>query len=450
MLLKRIFLLLLLFSLPLLADDYKTPITLPHVDREMTMAGFWIGQHPSPDAVIMSPDAINAFNVANHQKNTNDIFCLLRTFNPTSFAASEQQELQSIIAQQLITIDGIQADSSLFDGIRQTMDLDHAGSSIKPTCGMVMHYTNERVLPTNEGLYDLGDGLYTYKLGLFDLLQNSALDVGTPVVVLHISNDKQWYYVVTEICNGWVAAADVALGTEEQVRVFSDTTSPVVVIQPHADLFLNAEKTEFYDSIRMGMTLPLVASAGENVTVKMPSTKSDGSLQIIEATMNADEVHVGYLPYTARNIYEAAFAMLNQPYGWGDSFGQQDCSRFLNMVFKTVGIELPRNSTDEANAATRVGTFLAGSPDADRLQLFSNFPAGTTLLHLPGHIMLYLGTVNGTPYVIHDTTRFYSEDAGDPTINFMNRVFVSDLSLESTIGTHLSYLQRLTDADAVE
>lgn len=450
MLLKRIFLSLLLFSLPLLADDYKTPITLPHVDREMTMAGFWISQHPSPDAVIMSPDAINTFNAANHQKNTKDIFRLLTTFNPTSFAASEQQALQSIINQQLITIDGIQADSSLFDGIRQTMNLDHVGNAIKPTCGMIVHYTNERVLPTNEGLYDAGDGLYTYKLGLFDLLQNSALDVGTPVVVLHISTDQQWYYVVTEICDGWVAASDVALGTEEEVRIFSDTTSPVVAVQPHADLFLNAEKTNYYDSIRMGMTLPLVASAGENVTVKIPTANSDGSLQIVEATMNTDEVHAGYLPYTARNIYEAAFAMLNQPYGWGDSFGQQDCSRFLNMVFKTVGIELPRNSADEANAATRVGTFLAGSPDAARLQLFSNFPVGTTLLHLPGHIMLYLGSVNGTPYAIHDTTRFYSEDAGDPTINFMNRVFVSDLSLQSALGTHLSYLQRLTDADAVE
>jgi hypothetical protein len=450
MLLKRIFLSLCLFSLPLLADDYKTPITLPHVDREMTMAGFWISQHPSPDAVIMSPDAIDSFNTANHQKSTKDIFRLLTTFNPTSFATSEEQTLQSTINQQLITIDGIQASSSLFDGIRQTMNLDHVGSTIKPTCGMVVHYTNERVLPTNEGLYDSGDGLYTYKLGLFDLLQNSALDVGTPVVVLHVSSDQQWYYVVTEICDGWVAASDVALGTEQEVRIFSDITSPVVAIQPHADLFLNTEKTNYYDSIRMGMTLPLIANTGENVTVKIPTSTSDGTLQIVEATMNANEVHIGYLPYTARNIYEAAFAMLNQPYGWGDSFGQQDCSRFLDMVFKTVGIKLPRNSTDEANAATRVGTFLAGSSDATRLQLFSNFPAGTTFLHLPGHIMLYLGTVNGIPYAIHDTTRFYSEEDDDPTINFMNRVLVSDLSLQSAIGTHPSYLQRLTDADAVE
>jgi hypothetical protein len=253
------------------------------------------------------------------------------------------------------------------------MDLDHVGSSIKPTCGLIVHYTNERVLPTDQGLYDSSDGLYSYKLGYFDLLQNSALDVGTPVIVLHISTDQQWYYVVTEICDGWVAASDVALESEEQIHIFSDKTFPFVAIQPHADLFLNESKTEYYDSIRMGMTLPLVRIAGENVIVNMPITAGDRSLQIVEATMSAEEVHVGYLPYTARNIYEAAFRMLNQPYGWGDSFGEQDCSRFLNMIFATVGIQLPRNSTDEANSGRRVGTFVPESSNVARLQLFNDY-----------------------------------------------------------------------------
>ena len=450
MLLKRIFITLFLLSLSLKADDYKTPIALPHVEREMTMAGFWISQHPSPDAVIMSPEAINAFNLPNQQKSTKNIFSLLTTFDPTSFVSSRQENLDSLINKQLITISGTPATQSQFDDIRQTMNLEHAGSAIKPTCGMIVHSTNQRVLPTNEGLYDSGDALYSYKLGLFDVLQNSALDVGTPVIVLHVSNDQQWYYVSTESCDGWVTTTDVALGTEEQVRIFSDMSSPVVAVQPHADLFLNSEKTKYYDSIRMGTTLPFIASTGESVTVKIPTAAHDRSLQIIEATMNANEVHIGYLPYTARNIYEAAFAMLNQPYGWGDSFGQQDCSRFLDMVFGTVDIKLPRNSTDEANAATRLETFIAGSSDITRLQSFNNFPAGTTLLHLPGHIMLYLGTINKIPYAIHDTTRFYSEDADGPTINFLNRVIVSDLSLQSAVGTHPSYLQRLSDADAIE
>jgi hypothetical protein len=90
MFLERIFLFLPFFSLPLLADDYKTPITLPHVDRKMTMAGFWISQHPSPDTEIMSPEAIKDLNLENHRKSTKNIFRLLTTFSPSSFAASER------------------------------------------------------------------------------------------------------------------------------------------------------------------------------------------------------------------------------------------------------------------------------------------------------------------------------------------------------------------------
>ncbi len=43
--------------------------------------------------------------------------------------------------------------------------------------------------------------------------------------------------------------------------------------------------------------------------------------------------------------------MLNQPYGWGDMYGEQDCSRFLQMVFATVGIMLPRDSKDQAQVS---------------------------------------------------------------------------------------------------
>ena len=67
--------------------------------------------------------------------------------------------------------------------------------------------------------------------------------------------------------------------------------------------------------------------------------------------MNEEDVHPGFLPYTARNIYKQALVMLNQPYGWGDMYGEQDCSRFLQMVFATVGIMLPRDSKDQAQVS---------------------------------------------------------------------------------------------------
>ena len=98
--------------------------------------------------------------------------------------------------------------------------------------------------------------------------------------------------------------------------------------------------TDYYDYVRMGMRLPLTGVDAGRVTVNVPVMDADGTLAIKEAYMNAEDVNTGFLPFTARNIYKQALMMLNQPYGWGDMYGEQDCSRFLQMVFATVGISL--------------------------------------------------------------------------------------------------------------
>ena len=445
---KTILLSLLLFSSTLLAEEhYRTPIELPNVDRSMTTAGFWISHHPSPDATIMTPQAIETFHHRNQQKGLKNIFNIIPSFNKNALSNELQQTLQSMIAQRLCITPGVQADASWFSNLREIMDLPNVGITQKPCYGMVIHYTDQRVLPTYEGLYSASDTSYMF--GYFDLLQNSSFDVGTPVVILHTSSDRQWYYVQTEFSDGWMSSNDIARGTEEQIKTFTENTSPAVVITPHADLYLNQEKTDYYDSIRMGTHLPLLDTTANEVNVMIPLAEDDGSLSCSIATMNSEEVHSGFLPYTARSIYEQAFAMLNQPYGWGGSFGQQDCSQFLQMVFGTVGITLPRNSASQAYSDTTLVTFPATASDTERLSLFQNLPAGQTLLHLPGHIMLYLGTVNGIPYAMHDTTRFPSEDETGISINFLNRVVVSDLSLGATFN-HLTYLQRLSDAAGIQ
>jgi len=400
---KTILLSLLLFSSTLLAEEhYRTPIELPNVDRSMTSAGFWISHHSSPDATIMTPQAIEAFHRRNQQKDLKNIFTIIPSFNKNSLSNELQQTLQSTIAQGLCSAPGVQADASWFSNLREIMDLPNVGITQKPCYGMVVHYTDQRVLPTYEGLYSASDSSYCF--GYFDLLQNSSFDLGTPVVILHVSSDRQWYYVQTEFSDGWMPSIDIARATEEQVKNFTESKSSAVAITPHADLYLNQERTDYYDTIRMGTSLPLLNTTSEGVNVMIPIAETDGSLSLSVATMNSEEMHPGFLPYTARSIYEQAFAMLNQPYGWGGSFGQQDCSQLMQMIFGTVGLTLPRNSAAQAYSDTTLVTFPATASDTERLSLFQNLPAGQTLLHLPGHIMLYLGTVN-CPATIRITQR---------------------------------------------
>ncbi len=373
-------LVLLLFSSRVLAQE-------GHSLRMMKTAGFWISRHPSPDAVIMGPKAIDQFNAAlsKNKKLTKDIF----------------------------TLNGVVTGAA-------------------PRYGLVVHYASQRFLPTNKGQYEKKDDHD------FDQLQNSALDVGTPVAVVHTSADGLWYYALTAISDGWVEAKNIALGDINQVREFAEDKNFVVVIKPKADIFMNKSMTDYDDYVRMGMRLPLTGVDAGRVTVKVPVKDTNGILVVKEAYMNVEDVNPGFLPFTARHIYKQALMMLNQPYGWGDMYGEQDCSRFLQMVFATVGITLPRDSKDQKQVSNSAADFDEKSDDSTKIKAIARAPAANTLLAMKGHIMLYLGTVNGKPYAIHDTT-----------VSAFNRVIISDLSLGQ--GSQKgSLLRRLTRTVTIE
>jgi len=352
---------------------YTAPSRLAHTHRQMNTAGFWIGRHPAPDQVIMTPQGIIAFN--NHVR----------------------------------------------DDLKLTKDIFAAPAGAR--YGLTVHYTDVRFAPTDEPRYETPGDVD------FDQQQNSTLDVGTPVVVTQESADKKWFYVLSATSDGWVRSADVALGDEKAVRDFASAKKFAVAVKAKADIFLDDGMARFDDYVRMGTRLPLIKTSGGKTQVRVPVAGKDGALEIATGYMNSNDVHEGYLPYTARAVYTQAFAMLNQPYGWGGMYGEQDCSAFLDEVFATVGIILPRDSKDQA----QVGRKLAALKDAPPL----------ALLPLKGHIMLYLGSIEGRPYAIHAVWAYRERGADKDIPRVINRVVVSDLSLGE--GSHKgSLLERLT------
>jgi len=396
-----------------------------HSLRMMKTAGFWISRHPLPDAVIMGHEAIDQFNARLRSKKlTKDIFTRVQDLKTEPLLKGLEKILSDIAAKGYYTSAGVRNDQNFMDNIKRNMNLN--GVVKGPRYGLVVHFASQRFLPIRQGLYEKKDDHD------FDQLQNSALDVGTPVAVVHASADGLWYYVMTAISDGWVESKDIALGDINQVRQFAKDNDFAVVIKPKADIFMNASMTDYYDYVRMGMRLPLTGVDAGRVTVNVPVKDAEGTLAVKKAYMNAEDINTGFLSFTARHIYKQALMMLNQPYGWGDMYGEQDCSRFLQMVFATVGIDLPRDSKDQAQVSNTAVDFDEKSNDAAKIAGLAKVPGANTLLAMKGHIMLYLGMFNGKPYAIHDTTVFS-----------IDRVIISDLSLGQ--GTHKgSLLRRLT------
>ncbi len=138
-------------------------------------------------------------------------------------------------------------------------------------------------------------------------------------------------------------------------------------------------------------------------------------------------------PLTRRALLTEAFSFLGEPYGWGGKDGGYDCSRFLLELLGRFGVELPRHSARQARAGTfSVDVSSVEDPGEKQLLLEAAARRGVTLLHFPGHIMLYLGqTEEGVPMAIHAFSEFVTPCEGTEleTVNRLDRVAVSDLSL---------------------
>ena len=187
----------------------------------------------------MSPDAIDQFNarLRNENKLTKDIFTIIQDFKTESLVADFDKTLSDITEKGFYTAAGVRDDPDFIEAAKRNMDLSGVVIGVAPRYGLVVHYASQRFLPTKEGLYSQKDDFD------FDQLQNSALDVGTPVAVVHTSADGLWYYVLTEISDGWVEAKNIALGDVHQVREFAEDKDFAVVIKPKADIFLNEGMT---------------------------------------------------------------------------------------------------------------------------------------------------------------------------------------------------------------
>ena len=404
---------------------YSPLSLLPHTTSEMRTAGFWVSRHPDSDAVILSSEEVTRFNqkIREELKLTKDLSARPSVMSGEELRATLRKTLDDLQARGLKSLDGKKPSPAYWSGARQAMNSDAISSEIPRQYGLIVRYADQRFLPFEEGLY-----AQAYDVD-FDELQNSALDIGTPVVILHRSLDGKWVWAESSTSVGWMKAKNVALATEDQVKPFWSTPFVVVTV-PKGDIYLNRAMTDFYGSVLMGARLPLMRLDGDFAEVTFAQRKLDGSVELVPGFVAAEQVHEGYLPYTPRQILLQAFKMLDQPYGWGGMYGAQDCSRFLQEVFAAVGIELPRDSRNQIQVGTRLIEWEAGAPGADKTLVLTDFAVGgITILGMKGHILLYLGTIDGQVYAIHSVWAYRQPGLGKDDIFVLNRVVVSDLSL---------------------
>ncbi len=373
----------------------KQPVIHVNRNRNLKMAEFWLKDIENPDKILMSKSQIKKFNnFTSHKQHKITFFKdFNKKYGKNWTKKSILKSFNSIKRSTKYLVDDSIVDRNFFSDIRKSMDIKALNKkSVVTRFALTVHYTNQKIIPTDVALLKKKHQIH------FDRNQNSALDIATPIAILHTSKDGMWHYGISPLSSGWVKDSDIAFGSKKEIKRYLNSKKFAVTTSAKSAVLI---KGKYHDYLRMGVRLPLVMSIDDMMMVKIPTRDKNGELSIQKATIKASDVHQGYLRYTPRNILQQAFKFLNAPYGWGGMYGEQDCSRFLEEVYATVGIHLPRNSSSQAKIGKKQIKLKGLSSVQKTDKLIKTSTVGATILHLSGHIMLYIGEYKGVPYIIH-------------------------------------------------
>lgn len=333
-------------------------------------------------------------------------------------------------------------DQATWDTLRARCDMSH----MEMTPGFSVCPADVRRFPTKTSAFR------TEKDREFDQFQETTLHTFEPLVVLGVTSDERWYYVVTETYHGFVEVDYVALTTWSLFDTFAHPSRFAVVTKPSIltqsqpyDVSVSNRQLEFAAVLPLCDTPSTIGhqSSVGNVAVTLPIRDGDGYLVTRPALVRRNAgIHIGWLPFTRESLLESAFALLFERYGWGGRLLSHDCSSFVMDVYRTVGIQIPRDAGVQANALPHPVKFDEGMSEGSRIELLQTL-LPMDPLYMPGHTMLYLGCRCGHAYAIHDFAGYSSD--GESFL--VNEVMVSTLDIRTMRGT--TYLESLTSGGSV-
>ncbi len=405
------------------------PAVLGGVTADMHSAGFWIARHPYPDKTVLLLSEVIDFN---QRTQADGLITDLVNFPETLSGKDVRFEIERLIAglrgRSLYDKNGKSAGVEFYVPFFSWMFSGLGEKAREVRYGFVTGVANERLLPTEEPLYAKPGDVD------FDELQNSGPALGEPVLILHATPDGKYLFVKDRIASGWVLARDIGVSSRGDFlkQIARRASSPGVVVSLRASVYADEGMRMFLGTARMGTVFALKGSGAKAMEVAVPRRDQDGSVRFATAFIAREDVSVGFLSFTPRMILTQAFKVLHAPYGWGDMNGGQDCSRFLQMIFASVGIDMPRNSGEQARVGIKLGAFTDDASLNDKADfLYRKAVGALTLLRLKGHIMLYLGEVNRMPYAIHATWSYREQTPQGERPRHIGRVAVTGLDLGS-------------------
>ena len=361
---------------------------------------YWTAKISDGDKVILSARDILRLNESVRANDT--------------YAADLSRYPEKISAEKLkARILKANADVNVAD--HENQNLDALKSAVTVSYAVTMERVNIRLLPKEW----TGDD--------FDDLQGTALDPCEPVAVLWRSLDKKFFFVQARNYFGWIDQSQLAFTTREYWLNYVKPKNFIVVTANKKSVDVDGKNILF----QMGAVIPLHdrAEDGNFWLAKIPVREGDKIHEKTVKIAKNDTVHKGFLPCTKNNFIRQGFKFLGDVYGWGGLKDSVDCSAFTSDVYRSMGIEIPRDANRQLKLMPSVAKFNGEDFDA-RIKILQQSPAGS-MVFKRGHVLMLLGNdADGSPVAIHAASSYYLDDKKI----YVSKVLVSALNYPNDYG----------------
>jgi hypothetical protein len=419
------------------------PNALPGTEPEMLNPHYWISLQPDADTVIMTPAEIDRFNEKNRKRTVilddqfgrrNPLEGGLIGYTPLINRGVYMNMVKPLELPASITGDSLRvwfgqlkewlASRDFYDGrnaiyseeMKQNLIRDMNEQAIPATVnrrwGIVVNHTNLRFYPTDV------PGYSDTRVEM-DLFQETSLLSGNEVAVLHESVTGEFLYVESHLARGWAPAVNIALGTKAEVQKVAGAKNFLMATGDKISIYGDPRFANFARFLYFSSTMPLAKKDARGYVLNMPYRKPAGSLGIAPGYIRPDaDVHVGYLPYTKRNVITQIFKLLNTPYGWIDQHNKRACSGTMRVLLQSFGIEVGAYPSTILPASDHIVYYESKMNTEEKTKAVEQLEPIITMAGNAGHIVLLLGKAgNGKLYFMHQAGWGYDEDKQHYIVN---------------------------------
>lgn len=416
--------------------------TIAITDQRATPS-YWTKHTINGDKVLLPQQEISTLNRTIREKSKTLVD--LAAYNIHQSAAAVKEMI--LAAQQdyrgeetpgeAYDANGKQVPTAHFKQVKANCNLEGLTGNITGQYALVTERTNMRLLPTADNYFDDVTCLH------YDSMQATALDPGEPVIILHKSKDGIFAFCQARHYTGWVSLSALAITDRKHWQRYVNPKDFLVVTANKKVVSVGGTCTVLF---QMGSVIPLASNklqAHDTWLAYVPVAVNGALSEATVKITNDDSVHKGFLPCTQNNFIRQSMKFLGDEYGWGGMDDSVDCSAFTADIYRSMGIELPRDA-DQQELAMPQNLKFEGLNTAQRFAKVKEAPVGALLFN-PGHVMIYLGQdAKGNPLVIHSASSYFTFDKGKKQKHYIRKILVSDLHYQN--GKAVETIDGLTSA----